>query len=43
MFVPSRRIQCQEYDRHYQADHEGLETNGFLPPVDDEYPEYIGV
>ena len=45
-FVPSRRLECEDYDRLH-ADASGRSdlprVKGFLPPVDDEYPEYIDV
>jgi FkbM family methyltransferase len=45
-FVPSRRLECESYDSLH-ADTAGRSPSrmprikGFLPPVDDEYPEYI--
>mmetsp|Transcript_25612 Transcript_25612/g.84593 ORF Transcript_25612/g.84593 Transcript_25612/m.84593 type:complete len:473 (-) Transcript_25612:64-1482(-) len=43
MFVPSRRMECEYHegmkpDANEQAK---LVYPGFLPPVDDEYPEYV--
>jgi len=52
-FVPSRRLECERYDRLHGEDFgtAAAHTNthpyphthlqGFLPPVDDEYPEYV--
>jgi len=45
-FVPSRRLECEQHDRlrgdavHPHA-HAPTRIPGFLPPVDDEYPEYV--
>jgi len=56
-FVPSRRLECEAYDRLQQdgfgqaaaasslyrslSTHTHKDFKGFLPPVDDEYPEYV--
>jgi len=63
-FVPSRRLECEMYDRLHAEDlaerttsrkqthadthmsnplSSQTRTQGFLPPVDDEYPEYVDV
>ena len=47
-FVPSRRLECEQHDRlrgeavHAHV-HASMRMPGFLPPVDDEYPEYLDV
>ena len=40
-FVPSRRLECERYDMLRADSSASSHIQGFLPPVDDEYPEYI--